>query len=198
MRLKIYVISNEMDDEAGDDDWPSWIAEEKIAEPWKDLRWLAWLDAHPYPTSASASASAPPLKFYCAALIRPHLYIGDCTYNEAFLNQEKIEVIIDCTIELVPKYSGYEYHKLHMDDTSRTNITEPLKTGLTIITNAILAEKNVLVHCAQGISRSPTIVIHYLMKTFGLSMEKALAEVRSKWDRASPNKGFLKYLALQC
>ena len=38
---------------------------------------------------------------------------------------------------------------------------------------AIEKEKNVLVHYQVGVRRSPTFVITYLMKYFGVSLEQA-------------------------
>ncbi|KAK0735226.1 protein-tyrosine phosphatase-like protein, partial [Lasiosphaeria miniovina] len=52
----------------------------------------------------------------------------------------------------------------------------------------------VLVHCRMGISRSATVVIAYLMKKHGQSVDEALAAVRAKRRIVSPNAGFLEQL----
>ncbi|ODV94698.1 hypothetical protein PACTADRAFT_50559 [Pachysolen tannophilus NRRL Y-2460] len=54
----------------------------------------------------------------------------------------------------------------------------------------------VLIHCAQGCSRSVTIVCAYLMRTYGLDVEKALFAVKRKKADISPNDNFLEQLKL--
>lgn len=53
-------------------------------------------------------------------------------------------------------------------------------------------EKNgrVLVHCIQGISRSVTLVIAYLILTKKLNYDEAFKIVQSRRSIASPNLGF--------
>ena len=53
-----------------------------------------------------------------------------------------------------------------------------------------MAGGRVLVHCVQGISRSSTIVISYLMLTQNLNYEDALKFVESRRKIVSPNLGF--------
>jgi hypothetical protein len=53
----------------------------------------------------------------------------------------------------------------------------------------------VLVHCYQGISRSATIVISYLMRSCGLPLRDALAAVVAARPVVRPNDAFLKQLA---
>ena len=52
----------------------------------------------------------------------------------------------------------------------------------------------VLVHCRAGVSRSATLVIAYLMKRHGMSLDDALAHVRAKRPRIAPNEGFIQQL----
>lgn len=53
---------------------------------------------------------------------------------------------------------------------------------------------NVLVHCFAGISRSTSIVLAFLMKKNGCSLEGAMGLVKSKRQCVQPNKGFWKQL----
>jgi protein-tyrosine phosphatase len=50
------------------------------------------------------------------------------------------------------------------------------------------------VHCQQGVSRSPSIVIAYLIRNHGMSYESALAFVRRKRACVKPNPGFAQAL----
>ena len=54
--------------------------------------------------------------------------------------------------------------------------------------------KVVLVHCIQGISRSVSIVIAYLMVFRRMSLRAAYDLVRSQRPRAHPNPGFILQL----
>jgi protein-tyrosine phosphatase len=52
---------------------------------------------------------------------------------------------------------------------------------------------NVLVHCKEGISRSATLVLAFLMIKEGLSAQDAMRTVRRERE-IRPNNGFLKQL----
>ncbi len=52
----------------------------------------------------------------------------------------------------------------------------------------------VLVHCMQGISRSASIVIAYLMTTRGLSFEEAAGIAMRARPIVKPNSGFVAQL----
>ena len=84
---------------------------------------------------------------------------------------------------------------LYWDDDADFEIPiDDIIKGLTFIQNG-LTNGNVLVHCAQGKSRSSTIVVAYVMASMKLSWEKALEYVQERRKMAQPNPGFLKRLA---
>ena len=56
--------------------------------------------------------------------------------------------------------------------------------------------KSVLVHCAQGKSRSTTLVLAYLMVLNKTNLQDTLSLVKSKRRMAEPNKNFMKRLKL--
>jgi len=55
-------------------------------------------------------------------------------------------------------------------------------------------EARVLVHCAEGISRSVSVVAAFLMAQYGWSPDDAVAYVKSKRIVANPNVGFVQQL----
>lgn len=67
-------------------------------------------------------------------------------------------------------------------------------------TNAFIdagrAAGGVLVHCMAGVSRSATAVIVYIMCKEGIGCKEALALVKARRARISPNPGFLDQLKM--
>lgn len=54
----------------------------------------------------------------------------------------------------------------------------------------------ILIHCAQGVSRSVTLIAAYLMYRYKLTKDQALHALKRKSTLACPNDGFLKQLEL--
>ena len=52
-------------------------------------------------------------------------------------------------------------------------------------------KRNVLIHCIQGISRSITLCIAYMIFTYGYDYKKAESFVKQKRGIACPNNGFM-------
>jgi len=50
------------------------------------------------------------------------------------------------------------------------------------------------VHCMGGVSRSPTIILAYLMERYNLSLKKALQYMVDRKDKVCPNTGFYNQL----
>ena len=57
-------------------------------------------------------------------------------------------------------------------------------------------DKNILVHCFMGSSRSATIIIAYLMKYLSYTRREALAFVKAKRDMVNLNINFFKELKI--
>lgn len=89
----------------------------------------------------------------------------------------------------------YEYRHISIEDSCSANILPFLDSTVNFIEDQITERKRtVLVHCEQGISRSATIVIAYLMKTKTIGLDEAMAEVRKRRACTSPNLAFLGQL----
>ena len=62
---------------------------------------------------------------------------------------------------------------------------------IDFINNAHRNKRSVLVHCIQGISRSVSFVIAYLIFMNGFDYKKAENFVKSRRKIACPNNGFM-------
>ena len=86
------------------------------------------------------------------------------------------------------------YKNVPARDIERQDLSQYFNECVIFIENAIQNDGKVLVHCSQGISRSATIVIAYLIKSQELSFEDALELVKSKRSMVNPNSGFQEQL----
>ena len=114
-------------------------------------------------------------------------------------NHETRQVKFDYILEvsnLEENYDSLEYSvkdilKLKFDDSRRYNIIQHALE----ITNFINSCKDgsLLIHCREGVSRSPSIFILYLIKQYNYTFEKALNLVSQK-RKIKPNVGFKRQL----
>ncbi|XP_006638242.1 dual specificity protein phosphatase 3 [Lepisosteus oculatus] len=90
--------------------------------------------------------------------------------------------------------TGITYHGMKANDTEHFNLSAFFEEGADFIDKA-LAQKDgrVYVHCREGYSRSPTLVIAYLMLRHNMDVKTALSMVRQKRE-IGPNDGFLRQL----
>ena len=80
-----------------------------------------------------------------------------------------------------------------MEDTDQQEIISSFEESHLFIDEAIKSG-GILVHCLQGISRSSTIVISYLMKKSKMRFEDALKFVLEKRKETKPNSNFINQL----
>ena len=82
-----------------------------------------------------------------------------------------------------------------VDNDSQTLEFENISKAIREIHKMRVEEgKSVLVHCAQGKSRSTTLVLAYLMVLNKKKLQDTLSLVKSKRRMAQPNKNFMKQL----
>lgn len=135
--------------------------------------------------------------------ICPSLWLGSLVHPKDLRNlgfTHVVSVISDR--ELYPSdtldYTSLCVKRIVIDDHSDSPIADYFPECSEFIRNALLSGGKIYVHCQMGRSRSPTIVIAYLMR-YGLSLEKeeqmsyrnAYEYVRSKRWNICPNLGFV-------
>lgn len=122
------------------------------------------------------------------------IYIGcaEVATSAEELAKIGISAIVNCTCTVENKFEDkITYLTVPIRDVASENIIDYFDQTFDFIEDQLSKGKNVLVHCAAGISRSVSIVIAYLMRKNRLKMEDAFYLVKSKRDRADPNFGFV-------
>jgi len=111
------------------------------------------------------------------------------------LSSEHIRYIVNVTSH-VPLYHSSQFHYYHIpaDDTQKQNLLDYFDQAYTFISHAIENKEKVLVHCVAGISRSPAIVISFLMRYAHMNMNDAYELVKTKRSIVSPNLNFMGQL----
>lgn len=89
----------------------------------------------------------------------------------------------------------YKFMKIEVEDIEDENILFNFNSIYDFIEEGLLNGR-VLVHCYGGISRSPTIVIAYLIRKNKLSFEDAFNFVKNLKPDINPNEGFMMKLKL--
>ncbi|XP_051173777.1 probable dual specificity protein phosphatase DDB_G0283417 [Leptopilina boulardi] len=123
------------------------------------------------------------------------LYLSsqDPCLSEEILREHSIKNILSIGIQVPVKFDGIKYYFSELLDLPESNIFPTVKYCLEIIDKKRCFE-NILVHCNAGISRSPTIVIAYLMAREKLTFDIAFERVKNVRNRIKPNEGFVRQL----
>ena len=126
-------------------------------------------------------------------IIPNKLYLGnnESAKNLEILQKHHITSILICGYFLSEFFPGqFIYKTLEIQDNEYEIIINSLIKGIEFIEN----NKTILVHCREGISRSSTIVIGYIMYKEKKSYIEAENFVREKKDDIKPNENFVKQL----
>ena len=126
-----------------------------------------------------------------------YLYLGNHDNSKDIDNllKNQISGILNCAIECQNYFpSKFEYKKIPVCDTSKTNIKFYLEEAADFIENIRLNNKKVLVHCYKGRSRSVTCIIAYMIKYKSMSYESAYVMIKNIKSDVNPNKGFINQL----
>ena len=87
-----------------------------------------------------------------------------------------------------------KYHEvIEVEDVPQVDLYSIFEKAIAFI-DSCRKETSVLIHCFQGVSRSATIVLAYLMCIYGLSFERAFSYTRERRKQVYPNSGFLNQI----
>jgi len=136
--------------------------------------------------------------------ILPRLFISDLSFaeNPALLSSYRITHIMSVMPDSIyrPPSSLLPVQptrlQIRVEDLPFAELAAHLPTTTSWIWNALSSssEVRVLVHCAEGISRSVSVVAAYLMASQGWTPMQAIDFIKNKRRMANPNFGFIQQL----
>lgn len=88
----------------------------------------------------------------------------------------------------------FEYMKIDIEDDENTNIAKYFNKANRFICNTLVKKGKVLVHCFAGVSRSPTLILAFLIRKRRYKFIDAFNLVKSKRRCIDPNSGFIQQL----
>lgn len=137
------------------------------------------------------------MEFADAHEIVEGLYLGNykVASNYPVLKRLNITCILNASIEHPNYFEGdLVYKKFPIYDHPKQNISQYFDDSFNFIENSLKNNKNILIHCHAGISRSSTLVAYYLMKKYVIDAETALNYIKNIRSFINPNIGFIKQL----
>jgi len=139
-------------------------------------------------------------KRVCSEIIDGYLYLGsDLVAKDAdtFKNLG-ITHVINCAADYSEDYHketlGVIYRSYHLKDHVREDIQCVFYDAIEFMMKARAEGGKVYVHCVQGISRSSTICIAYMIFTEGITFAEGYKRVKERRQCANPNMTFIAQL----
>ncbi len=138
---------------------------------------------------------------YTTEIIR-NLFIGNKEASKE--PQKNYGLIVNCAHDLVrhePHTSEYYLH-LPLDDlndeVNNEKMFKLLDTATETIHSVLNTQKNVLVHCHMGISRSATVITAFLIRYVNMTLVQAIVYIKNRHPLAFSYNGvnFEKALVL--
>ena len=131
--------------------------------------------------------------------ILPHLCLG-CRKVATYLpglRESKVTHILNVTSTIPNQFQnleGFTYKQIAVEDNLDVDMTQHLTGAFQFIEEARVCGEKVLVHCHAGRSRSVTIILAYLMKYYGHTLDSALEFVKQRKPDINPNLSFVGQL----
>jgi len=111
------------------------------------------------------------------------------------LNSLGITHILNATAEEDNYYEDqFVYHRVPLYDRLTECASPFFNDAIAFIKSALAADGTVLIHCQEGISRSPTVALAFRMITEELPLRNAYRQLRSARPEIEPNGAFLQDL----
>mmetsp|Transcript_14442 Transcript_14442/g.22534 ORF Transcript_14442/g.22534 Transcript_14442/m.22534 type:complete len:438 (+) Transcript_14442:896-2209(+) len=132
--------------------------------------------------------------------VTDQLYLGSdyVAQNLPLLQESKITHVLNCAGTVCNNYfpEHFTYKTLHLLDGKSEDVLCVFLEVLEFLHTAWCAKGRIFIHCQQGISRSSTMLICYLMQQHGKPYQVVAEEVKRLRDISSPNAGFMCQLTM--
>ncbi|KAF3918380.1 hypothetical protein ABW21_db0209718 [Orbilia brochopaga] len=144
--------------------------------------------------------------------IIPGLYLGDifAARNQEQLNDHQITHILTVARGSLGLLNNmletsaeggklFKHLQIELDDLPDEKLLDRLEEGVQFIDSALSPSNDaesgkILVHCLQGMSRSCSFVVAYLVWKNNMTVGQALEVVQERRKKARPNAGFYRQL----
>jgi protein-tyrosine phosphatase len=129
--------------------------------------------------------------------IMPQLYLSshEGASKLSYLTERNIGHVLSLTSDYPCHFEDQiKYLHLPLPDTPTSDLFALFPQCIEFIGDAIKSGSSVLVHCNAGVSRSPTVVMAFVMHHQRLSLRETVELVRSRRACAYPNYGFMAQL----
>ena len=128
--------------------------------------------------------------------ILPHLLLGSASIRTAdFLSEHNITLVINATNNHRPcRNCTVRQILVKGADHPACSMKKHFEDIATLIHNEKESGGRVYVHCIAGRSRSPTLVMAYLMRYEGMSLKDSFGLVKGARRVVYPNRGFRQQL----
>lgn len=130
--------------------------------------------------------------------INNYIYLG--SYEHAYFNTEElqkldIDTIINCAKEIIlPDNFGRKILHYPLEDGEYATLLEYMDNAINNIDKLLRSKKKIYLHCDFGKSRSPAILIYYLMINKNFTFDKALSFLKKIRPIISINDNFEREL----
>lgn len=106
-----------------------------------------------------------------------------------------VTCVVNATTELPnAPLEGVQVVAVRVPDEPSADLSSHLAVAADIIHEELFKGGRVLVHCVAGVSRSPALVLAYLVRHSGMTLRDAFLHVRAARPSARPNSGFFSQL----
>lgn len=128
--------------------------------------------------------------------ITPSLFLSgvDAALRSTLITNRNITLVVNATAELTVYPNSQDVDVLHVPVLDQPHA--PLKDYFDLVAESIHNNHsgNTLVHCSAGRSRSPALIMAYLIRYKGVSLRQAHEWVLENRPHIRPNAGFWRQL----
>jgi protein-tyrosine phosphatase len=124
--------------------------------------------------------------------IYKNMYLGDIVSAQDSECVENIDEIYNLSNSRYSEKQRIKYHHIDIEDNRNVDLTKYFEMFDKLIAKST---GNILIHCQNGVSRSVSFMIYYLMKYDRITMKEAYEIIRvNRTQYTRPNIGFFRQL----